>query len=129
MGSPGDFDRRGVMDWYNTADTLKALGHPVRLQIVAILCETDENVGNLAHTIGASPSAISQQLSILRMRGLVSRQYNDGYAIYTLEEPRLRDLIACMSRCGKHLDGVQENNRAVQATETPLAANGEGGNA
>jgi len=78
---------------------LKAMGHPIRLQIVAILADEDTHVGAMAERIGAPQAVISQQLGILRMRGLVSRRRESGRAVYTLAEPRLRDLVTCMEGC------------------------------
>lgn len=81
------------------AKILKAMGHPIRLQIVAILCEEDTHVGAMAKRMGAPQAAVSQQLGILRMRGLVSRRVESGRAVYTLAEPRLRQLVSCMEGC------------------------------
>ncbi len=119
------------MHWDDLAEILKALGHPIRLQIVSILCSRDENVGNLAREIGASSSSISQQLSILRMRGLVSRRYNGGHAFYKLEEPRLRDMIACMSQCDpkslRSMNDTAEDEITSTTPETQIASEGKGG--
>ncbi len=81
------------------ADMLKSLGHPIRLQLVAILCESDERVGDLAEQLGVKPSIVSQQLRILRMTGLVEVTRNGGVSRYTLAEPRLLDLLGCMAGC------------------------------
>jgi DNA-binding transcriptional ArsR family regulator len=81
------------------AEMLKSLGHPIRLQLVAILCESDERVGDLADQLGVTPSIVSQQLRILRMTGLVEVTKDGGVARYTLAEPRLVDLLGCMAGC------------------------------
>jgi DNA-binding transcriptional ArsR family regulator len=49
----------------------KAVGNPVRLRIVAALCEGEENVGGLAERLDLKQAIVSQQLRILRMSGLV----------------------------------------------------------
>lgn len=87
------------VDWSHRAELLKTLGHPVRLQIIAILCERDESVGAMAAEIKASQAAVSQQLSILRMRGLVSNIRVAGRAVYSLEEDRLKELVQCVRGC------------------------------
>ena len=86
-------------DWPYRAEMLKTLGHPVRLQIIAILCERDECVGALAAEIEASQASVSQQLSILRMRGFVSNIRVAGKAVYSLEEQRLKEIVKCLSGC------------------------------
>jgi DNA-binding transcriptional ArsR family regulator len=116
------------VNWANLADIIKTVGHPVRLQIVAILCQRDENVGALAKQVGVRHSSISQQLSILRMRGLVSRRHVSGHAVYTLEEPGLRSLIACMMQSSfRRLKSV-DSTGVFSESQHNTASNGQGGN-
>jgi DNA-binding transcriptional ArsR family regulator len=81
------------------AGILKALAHPARLRIVAALCEGPENVGALAGRLGLEPAIVSQQLRILRMSGLVEASRSEGYAIYRLAQPRLKELLRCLEKC------------------------------
>ena len=81
------------------AGVTKALGHPIRLRIVALLCEGELNVGSLAEALGSPQAIVSQQLRILRMSGLVSVARVDGKAVYGLAEPRLRQLLRCLEKC------------------------------
>ena len=81
------------------AEILKALAHPLRLRIVAILCQGHEHVSGLAERLGVKQAVVSQQLRILRMRGLVQCQRIDGFAHYDLGEPRLAQLVACIEQC------------------------------
>lgn len=81
------------------AEVMKALGHPVRFRIVALLTEGDRHVGAIADALAVSQAAVSQQLSVLRARGLVSCVREDGRAVYSIAESRLRDLVSCMEGC------------------------------
>ncbi len=81
------------------ANVLKAVAHPLRLRIVAVLCQGEAHVNALAERLGASQAIVSQQLRILRMHGLVEARRRDGFAWYRLLEPNLRTLVACMDRC------------------------------
>ena len=81
------------------AQILKAMGHPIRLRIVAILCEDELHVGGLSERLGVAQAVVSQQLGILRMRGLVGRTRDKGRAVYSILEPRLRQLVECMEGC------------------------------
>ncbi len=83
------------------AEVLKAVAHPLRLRIVAALCEADANVTALAARLGASQAIVSQQLRILRGQGLVAATRADGFARYHLVEQNLRGLVRCMQRCGR----------------------------
>jgi ArsR family transcriptional regulator len=81
------------------AEILKAVGHPLRLRIVAILCEGDEHVNALAERLDVPQAIVSQQLRILRMRGLVGVTRENGFARYRLVETNLRGLVSCVERC------------------------------
>jgi ArsR family transcriptional regulator len=82
------------------AEILKAIAHPLRFRIVAALCERDLHVNELAGRLGHEQSHVSQQLGILRMRGLVEARRERGFAHYRLREPRLRELVALVAECG-----------------------------
>ena len=83
----------------HVAEVLKAVAHPLRLRIVAILCRGDENVTALAEKVGASQAIVSQQLRILRGHGLVAASREGGFARYRLVEQNLRGLVRCMEHC------------------------------
>ena len=89
------------------ADVLKALAHPARLQIVAALCEGDENVIGLAGRLGMPQAIVSQQLRILRMSGLVAAERSKGFARYSLAQPRLRQLVSCLEGCHSETTGAR----------------------
>ena len=82
------------------AEVLKGVAHPVRLRIVAALCERSHNVGELARKLGVRQSLVSQHLSLLRLHGLVAPKKNGTSITYSLGERRLRDLVRCLAGCG-----------------------------
>ena len=95
-GAPLRADRRHAQ---RAAEIMKALGHPLRLRIIAILCASDEHVTRLAEQLDVQQSIVSQQLRVLRMQGLVEVARTNGHAYYRLGEPRLRELIRCIEGC------------------------------
>jgi len=84
----------------HVAEVLKAVAHPLRIRIVATLCQGEENVSALAEKVGASQAIVSQQLRILRGGGLVAASRANGFARYRLVEQNLRGLVRCMEKCG-----------------------------
>ncbi len=52
-------------------DTLKALAHPVRLRILALLRDGELCVCEVAEVLGLAPSTVSEHLTDLRRTGLV----------------------------------------------------------
>jgi DNA-binding transcriptional ArsR family regulator len=85
----------------HVAEVLKAVAHPLRLRIVASLCEAEAHVGALAERLGASQAIVSQQLRILRSHGLVAATRAGGFARYRLVEKNLRGLVRCMENCDR----------------------------
>ncbi len=83
------------------AEVLKAVAHPLRLRIVALLCRGERHVNRLAEELDAPQPIVSQQLRILRARGLVTATREGGFARYRLAEQALRDLVCCMERCDR----------------------------
>ena len=81
------------------ADVLKGIGHPARLRIVAALCGSKRNVGDLAGLLGLRQSMVSQHLSLLRLHGLVASKKNGTSITYFLKEKRLKKLIKCLAGC------------------------------
>jgi DNA-binding transcriptional ArsR family regulator len=81
------------------AEVLRAVAHPLRIRIVALLCHGERHVGSLAEKLGVGQAIVSQQLRILRLHGLVAVLRENGFAHYRLAEPHLRDLVCCMEKC------------------------------
>jgi ArsR family transcriptional regulator len=81
------------------AEILRALGHPTRLRIIALLCHQEIHVNELARQLGVKQAMVSQQLRILRLSGLVEARRKNGVSRYRLAEPHLRDLLSCLARC------------------------------
>jgi ArsR family transcriptional regulator len=82
------------------AGLLKALGHPARLRIVAGLSRLGErSVGDLGRDLGLPQAALSQQLGILRMHGLVAVRRANGFRYYSLALPQTTQLLHCVSTC------------------------------
>ena len=81
------------------AEMLKAIAHPLRLSLLALMRDGELTVSDMARELSTPQAAISQQLRILRMAGLVAADRRDGFAHYSLSEPRVVDLLACMEGC------------------------------
>jgi DNA-binding transcriptional ArsR family regulator len=81
------------------AEVVKAIAHPMRLRIIAMLSQEEQRVIGLAQRLGRSQSAVSQQLRILRMSGLVAPTKDGGQVRYALSEPRLKELVDCLEGC------------------------------
>lgn len=84
------------------AEILKALGHPIRLQLVNVLCSGERSVSELKEIMNIKQSAISQQLKILKLTGLVQVDRRSRRAFYSLAKPQIVNLLACLQQCDTH---------------------------
>ncbi|MGD9753998.1 MAG: ArsR/SmtB family transcription factor [Acidimicrobiia bacterium] len=82
-------------------DTFAALADPVRRRTVELLAERPRRAGELARELGASPSAMSKHLRVLRERGLVSDSRPDDdirVRIYSLRSAPMVELRRWLAR-------------------------------
>jgi len=108
--SPAECPRQKPYDCRRVVQILKAAAHPLRLQIVATLCDGERKVSTLAAELDSTQAIVSQQLRILRMTGLVDTDRMDGHAVYRLAAPHHRELIQYVQKCCARANG---------ATDTP----------
>ncbi|AYA77470.1 ArsR/SmtB family transcription factor [Robertmurraya sp. P23] len=76
------------------AEFFKALAHPLRIRILELLAEGDKNVNEIQTLIGSEGSSVSQQLTILRAKNIVSGTKEGNKVIYTLKDPMIIELLA-----------------------------------
>lgn len=75
------------------AELMGALSTPSRLLILGALRERARPVGELAAAVGMEPSAVSQQLRILRHLGFVVGTRQGRQVIYALHDPHVGALL------------------------------------
>ena len=78
-------------------EELRLIGHPMRLQLLAILARGERGVGELVADTGQGPVLISQQLALLRKAGLVQTRREAKQVFYRLADGRLGHVIASLS--------------------------------
>jgi DNA-binding transcriptional ArsR family regulator len=76
------------------AEFFKALAHPLRIRILELLAEGDKNVNEIQTLVGSEGSAVSQQLTILRAKNIVTGTKVGNKVIYTLKDPMIIELLA-----------------------------------
>lgn len=81
------------------AEMIKAMAHPIRLRIIALLCDQPLHVSALTEHLQLKQAVVSQQLRILRMHGLVESERLDGFSYYRLANPRLKSFLNCVEGC------------------------------
>jgi len=79
------------------AQVLKALAHPVRLKIVDLL-ESGEHCVNeiVAKMEGSKQSIISQQLNMMKDKGVLSCRRDGSKVYYKINNPNVIRLLHCV---------------------------------
>ena len=81
------------IDFSKEADILKAIGHPVRLKIVAGLLQSECCVSDIWGCLELPQAVVSQHLSILRNKGIISGRREGNRTIYNVTNPFAESLI------------------------------------
>ena len=119
----GDMQAAKRNGYREASALLKALSHPVRLQILQVLAEHGEAcVCHLECALGRRQAYISQQLSRLRETGIVVDRREGLNVFYRLADPAFPPLLKAIRlataesgrRQGRHLSF--EFSPVVQAT-------------
>lgn len=76
------------------AEFFKALAHPLRIKILEILAEGDKSVNEIQNLAGSEGSAVSQQLTVLRGKNIVTGTKDGNRVIYSLRDPMIIELLA-----------------------------------
>jgi ArsR family transcriptional regulator, nickel/cobalt-responsive transcriptional repressor len=75
------------------AESIQALATPSRLRILARLHGGAASVNELAAAVGMEPSAVSQQLRVLRHLGLVVGERAGRQVVYELHDDHVGELL------------------------------------
>ena len=82
------------MELCHLTDFFKVLGDPTRIRILFRLYDTEISVSQLASDLGMSDSAVSHQLQVLRISGLVEKRREGKAGFYRLADDHVRSIIA-----------------------------------
>ena len=80
--------------FYELADLFKTLGDSTRIKMIFALMQRELCVCDLAVVIGASDSAVSHQLRVLRSQKLVKFRREGKILYYSLDDDHIRSLFA-----------------------------------
>ncbi len=80
----------------NVADLMKTLAHPSRLLALCAMMEKERSVGELAESLDMRAQAMSQQLAILRNKGLVATRRDGQTIYYGLADDQIRTVMEAL---------------------------------
>ncbi|MEV0781679.1 metalloregulator ArsR/SmtB family transcription factor [Streptomyces sp. NPDC050423] len=80
------------------AELFRMLGHPVRIRVLELLQDGPMPVRELRAAIEVEPSALSQQLAVLRRSGIVSSVREGSTVVYELAGGDVAELLRAARR-------------------------------
>lgn len=97
------------------AQFFRALAHPVRIKILEILVRGDRSVQELQDALGLEQPIVSQQLAVLRNRGIVTSRKVGLSTRYAPRDPAIHELLDAARRIfNNHLVDTRGMLRELQ---------------
>ena len=109
------------------AEFFKALAHPARIRILRLLRSGEKSVTELQEMLGLEPSAVSQQLAILRVKDLVVVRKEGAKALYAVRDPQIFQLLDSAKEVfDRHLIDSRAMLDELEQEEKALSESGSG---
>ena len=80
----------------NVSTLLKAMAHPIRLEILCRLQDGELSVGELQATVRTTDGNISQHLAILRNQGIIACRREANFIYNRISDPQVVALMASL---------------------------------
>lgn len=73
--------------------SLKAISHPLRLNILCVLGKGEVSVQDILKTVGTTQSNVSQHLCLLRDKGIVSSRKDANRVYYSIKDETVMKIL------------------------------------
>ena len=80
----------------HAAEVLKAVAHPLRLLIVEALQNGERSVGDIMDALGEKQAVTSQQLNLMRDRGVLASRREGAKVFYRILNPNVIRVLDCV---------------------------------
>lgn len=86
------------INYIKNSQILKALSHPIRLQMVDVLLDDECCVTDVVNALGISQSTSSQHLTILKNSGIVYPEKHGTKTCYKVNDDLTKEIISFIKR-------------------------------
>ena len=80
----------------HVAEVLKAVAHPVRIQIIELLEGKEMCVGDIVKAVGGKQAITSQQLNMMKDKGVLGCRRDGVKVYYHIENKNVIKLLHCI---------------------------------
>jgi ArsR family transcriptional regulator len=102
------------------AGIFQALAHPTRVAVAEILREGECSAGAIQERLGLEQANLSQHLSVMRAKEVVSSRKDGNQVFYSLRDPVLAEVLDIMRQYFlTHLAEASDMLQAMAATPPP----------
>ncbi len=87
---------RGILagnNMHEASRVLKAISHPLRLNILCVLGKGEMGVQEIVEKVGTSQSNVSQHLCLLRDKGIVSSRKDANRVYYSVKHETIKQIM------------------------------------
>ncbi len=81
----------------HVAEVLKAVAHPVRLQIIELLEKKEMCVGDIVKAVGGKQAITSQQLNMMKDKGVLECRRDGVKVYYRIGNKNVIKLLHCVN--------------------------------
>jgi DNA-binding transcriptional ArsR family regulator len=96
MSGEESFSSLETQQLERAADILKTVAHPVRLQVIDILERGERTVSELSQYLGTQQPYTSQQLNLMKAKGILASRRNGNQVFYSVANPSVIKIIHCV---------------------------------
>ena len=80
----------------HAAEVLRAVAHPLRLQVIELLEKGELCVGEISAALGEKQAITSQQLTIMKDKGILTSRREGTKVFYRLENNNVAQVLNCV---------------------------------
>lgn len=80
------------------AEILKTIGHPIRLEIIKGLMESESCVKNIWTALNLPQATVSQHLALLKNKGIVSSERKGVTMCYSVTDDMVKKVMRIVSK-------------------------------
>jgi DNA-binding transcriptional ArsR family regulator len=80
----------------HAAQVLKAVAHPLRLRIIETLKDRELSVGDIVDTLGEKQAITSQQLNLMKDKGVLASHREGAKVFYRIQNPSVIRVLNCV---------------------------------
>lgn len=83
-------------DVEHVAGMLKTMAHPIRLKILCLLQDREMTVGEIREEVKTTNANVSQHLTILRNKDIISFRKDANFIFNKISDPRIIEMMSTM---------------------------------